>query len=73
MQQAEFDVMIGRLDHLISQMVDSSKVTLTQANERTLIHHAEDMVMAGIKILSDLEKNDSLVMLRVLVDSKVKV
>jgi hypothetical protein len=57
MNQDEFDSTIGRLDHCISLLVLASREESghTLANRQTLKHHAEDMVAAGNKILSNLK------------------
>jgi hypothetical protein len=58
--QDEFDLTIGRLDHVLSKMIMWGEDTLTcmpqvdHANQQTLKHHAEDMIGAGKKILKDL-------------------
>jgi hypothetical protein len=62
--QADFDMTIGRLDRVLSKMVDWGRLVKSQsgvidpvidiANQQTLKHHAEDMIAAGNKILKDL-------------------
>lgn len=60
MTQSDFDLMIGRLDRILSEMVGEGKaVPLTfgqydPINIQTLKHHAEDMILAGRKILKDI-------------------
>lgn len=59
-----FDMMIGRLDRILSEMVAEGKSTMltydagesniTSINRQTLKHHAEDMILAGHKILKDI-------------------
>lgn len=43
MTQAEFDLMIGRLDRLLSELMIVAKQQLDEANRQTLKHHAEDI------------------------------
>lgn len=63
MQQEDFDLMIGRLDRILSEMVAQGKASKANMadycpiNRQTLKHHAEDMILAGQKILNDLECN----------------
>lgn len=48
-----FDLAIGRLDHVLSQLIGFAKDNARDdADRQTLKHHAEDMIMAGEKILS---------------------
>ena len=61
--QADFDKTIGQLDRVLSKMVLWGKSVKADGNEyvdepntQTLKHHAEDMIAAGQKILSDLGK-----------------
>jgi hypothetical protein len=55
--QEEFDLTIGRLDHVLSKMVIwGGDAELSRPNKQTLKHHAEDMIAAGEKILKDLGK-----------------
>lgn len=56
--QQEFNTMIGELDRLISMMVECGKTPLDMFNQRTLKHHAEDMILAGRKILKDLGEEE---------------
>lgn len=52
-----FDLVIGRLDHVLSQLIGFAKAkdkSRDDADKQTLKHHAEDMIMAGEKILSEL-------------------
>lgn len=52
-----FDLTIGRLDWILSEMMILAKDdTLSDANKQTLKHHAEDMVAAGNAILKKLGK-----------------
>lgn len=52
MNQNEFDMMIGRLDRDLSELMIAVKDPQTDdANLQTLKHHAEDMVAAGNRIL----------------------
>ncbi len=47
-----FDNMIGRLDRLLSELIDFAKNEVyDKPDEQTLKHHAEDMIGAGNKIL----------------------
>ncbi len=56
MIQDKFDLTIGRLDRVLSLVVNygRNKTSLDEANKQTLKHHAEDMIAAGQKILKDL-------------------
>jgi len=67
--QGEFDSRIGRLDRILSELVEVTKrhkavsntiMGLDDANVQTLKHHAEDMILAGTKILKDLDEKKSL-------------
>lgn len=50
-----FDLAIGRLDHVMSQLIGWAKdKTREDADKQTLKHHAEDMIAAGEKILIEL-------------------
>lgn len=57
--QDDFDLTIGRLDNALSKLVIWSKLfkstDTTLANIQTLKHHAEDMILAGNKILKELD------------------
>jgi len=60
-EQNEFDHTIGQLDHVLSKLVLWGKRVkkdgyryVTEPNAQTLKHHAEDMIAAGQKIISDL-------------------
>lgn len=56
--QEQFDLMIGRLDRVLSVLVNHAKQNdLDTANRQTLKHHAEDMVAAAECILKKLETN----------------
>lgn len=68
-EQYDFDQMIGQLDHVLSMMIACSKevrsyrevatttfFVIDKYNQQTLKHHAEDMILAGKKILENLEK-----------------
>lgn len=59
--QDEFDLMIGRLDRILSEMVAAGKEPdgLDAANTQTMKHHAKDMILAGRKILKDLGFEES--------------
>ena len=48
----DFDLTIGQLDRIMSKMIDWAKQSRDDADRQTLKHHAEDMIMAGEKILS---------------------
>jgi len=54
--QVDFDLTIGRLDNVLSKLVNWGRghEHLDVANKQTLKHHAEDMIAAGQKILKDL-------------------
>jgi hypothetical protein len=56
--QDDFDITIGRLDRILSKLVGWGRISkgLDKPNQQTLKHHAEDMIAAGQKILSDLGK-----------------
>ena len=61
--QAEFDLTIGRLDNIMSKLVNwgrQARAELDDADAQTLKHHAEDMIAAGQKILKDLGKVEGL-------------
>lgn len=46
--------LIGKMDRLLSESIIMSSCLLDLADEHTLKHHAEDMIGAGKKILSNL-------------------
>jgi len=51
-----FDLAIGRLDHVMSQLIGFAKdKSRADADKQTLKHHAEDMIAAGEKILRELK------------------
>ncbi len=73
--QDDFDLIIGRLDRVLSKLVgwgkkakrrnkllaegkigdlDGEMKFVDEANQQTLKHHAEDMIAAGRKMLTDL-------------------
>lgn len=58
--QDEFDLTIGRLDRVLSLLVNWGRSVkrqdgyLDEENTQTLKHHAEDMIAAGQKILKDI-------------------
>lgn len=61
--QDSFDMTIGKLDNLLSVLVGYGRSIKEEvggrnyfgaANAQTLKHHAEDMILAGQKILKDL-------------------
>ncbi len=57
--QERFDLMIGRLDRILSEMVvcapkPPAECVLDAANRQTLKHHAEDMILAGAEIMRRL-------------------
>ena len=55
LKQHEFDNVIGVLDNILSKMVLWSKNRhIESENKQTLKHHAEDMILAGRKILKEL-------------------
>lgn len=69
--QDDFNLTIGRLDHTLSKMVmyghryGISKEEFSDlirgddsANRQTIKHHAEDMILAGRKILKDLGEKE---------------
>ena len=53
--QDEFDMFIGRMDHTLSKMIRYSKSDLRPDNRQTLKHHAEDMILASVKCLENLK------------------
>lgn len=55
-QQDEFDLLIGRLDRTLSQMMLAAKhhASMDEPNRQTLKHHAEDMILAGRSILKKM-------------------
>lgn len=52
--QDQFDLMIGRLDHILSQMMGYARGALSEPNRQTLKHHAEDMELAAKAIFKKL-------------------
>lgn len=58
--QDNFDITIGRLDRVLSLLVNWGRSVkrqdgeLDEPNTQTLKHHAEDMIAAGEKILRDI-------------------
>jgi len=60
LDQEQFDLTIGRLDRVLSLIVNWGRTVkrgeplLDLSNQQTLKHHAEDMIAAGQKILRDL-------------------
>ena len=59
MTQDEFNLTIGRLDRVLSEMHSYSKdINLDIQNRQTLKHHAEDMIGLGEKIIKRLEGTD---------------
>lgn len=46
-----FNVMIGRLDRLLSEFLIEAKGPHDQADWQTLKHHAEDLIGVGTKAL----------------------
>jgi hypothetical protein len=52
-EQSDFDQLIGRLDRILSVMIQHAThlLCLDEPNRQTLKHHAEDMIGAGQKIL----------------------
>lgn len=65
MFQSDFDLLIGRLDRVLSELVNCGRAAkggyqgpasliMDEPNKQTLKHHAEDMIAAGQKILKDL-------------------
>ncbi len=54
--QSEFDLTIGQLDRVLSKLVVWSEGgELDDYNQQTLKHHAEDSILAGQKILKELD------------------
>lgn len=49
--QKTFNSMIGRLDRILSELIDTAQTNLDKYDKQTLKHHAEDMIGAGEKIL----------------------
>ena len=61
MNQNKFDLMIGRLDRILSEMMGVAKIepsVLDTENMQTMKHHAEDMILAGQAILKILGFKD---------------
>ncbi len=57
MRDLAFNQAIGELDYLLSQLILISRSpNLDDINRYTLKHHAEDMIGAAKKILSNMEK-----------------
>lgn len=59
MNQDQFDITIGRLDRILSEMMNytkGKKGELDAENKQTLKHHAEDMVAAGNRMLDLLKE-----------------
>lgn len=54
MTRDAFDTMIGRLDRLLSEMMEAKRGTLDLADKQTLKHHAEDMIACGQSILRSI-------------------
>lgn len=54
MIQSDFDLSIGRLDRVLSELVGYSHNFNDEPNKQTLKHHAEDMILAGHHILNKL-------------------
>lgn len=51
-QHRPFDALIGRLDRILSELVNEAKSgNLDIHDTKTLEHHAEDMAGAGLRIL----------------------
>lgn len=55
MNRNQFDLMIGRLDRILSQMIRAAESKIDLEDVQTLKHHAEDMIGAGTKILKILK------------------
>lgn len=56
MNRKDFDLMIGRLDRILSEMIaESMRCDLDSMDLQTLKHHAEDMIGAGNHILKNLK------------------
>ncbi len=54
--QDDFDLTIGRLDRVLSKLVLWSEAgDCDEYNTQTLKHHAEDAILAGQKILKELD------------------
>ena len=52
MTRDAFDMLIGRLDRMVSEMMVAAKsTTLDAADRQTLKHHAEDVIAAGQRVL----------------------
>ena len=52
--RVDFDLTIGQLDRIMSKMIAWAKANRDDTDKQTLKHHAEDMIMAGEKILREL-------------------
>jgi hypothetical protein len=46
-----FDSLIGRTDRILSELIVTAKEGLDKPDTKTLEHHAEDMIGAGIQLL----------------------
>ncbi len=52
-----FDVMIGQLDRLLSEMMLAAKdPQLDEADRQTLKHHADDLIGVGNAVLGNIKK-----------------
>ena len=56
--QHDFDLAIGRLDRVLSELLVFADLAPDAANVQTLKHHAEDMIGVGNKILKLLGLDD---------------
>lgn len=58
MTQDRFDLTIGRLDRILSELMVYSKAEMDEPNKQTLKHHAEDMEACAKSILSILNTKE---------------
>lgn len=54
--RAQFDIMIGRLDRILAEFLDSLKPTLDESDRQTLKHHADDLIGVGQAMLKRLKE-----------------
>lgn len=52
----QFDMLIGRLDRLLSEFLLLTESPIDVADWQTLKHHADDLIGVGNKALATLEK-----------------
>lgn len=52
--QQDFDIVIGRLDRILSEFLILTNKSFDEANKQTLKHHADDLIGVGNKVLENL-------------------